>query len=97
MWGRSRRNVPISREILLAVFKTEEEIQRILQRKENELKRKQERRKKQELNLVQKKLKKEAHKYVMSGIDTKIGCLAQRAGNLPQDFARSRVLATVFF
>uniref|UniRef100_A0A3Q3DJ16 Peter pan homolog n=1 Tax=Hippocampus comes TaxID=109280 RepID=A0A3Q3DJ16_HIPCM len=45
------------------IFKTEEEIQEILQRKEDELKNKQERRKKQELNVAQKKLKKEAHKY----------------------------------
>ncbi|XP_051905401.1 suppressor of SWI4 1 homolog [Hippocampus zosterae] len=54
------------------IFKTEEEIQEILQRKEAELKSKQERRKKQELNVAQKKLKKEAHKKkCLAGIKSK--------------------------
>uniref|UniRef100_A0A3Q2Y7C5 Peter pan homolog n=1 Tax=Hippocampus comes TaxID=109280 RepID=A0A3Q2Y7C5_HIPCM len=53
------------------IFKTEEEIQEILQRKEDELKNKQERRKKQELNVAQKKLKKECLAGIKSEGDDK--------------------------
>ncbi|XP_077475703.1 suppressor of SWI4 1 homolog [Stigmatopora argus] len=44
------------------IFKTEEEIQEILQRKETQIQAKEERRKKQEKNVAQKKTQREEHK-----------------------------------
>ena len=49
----------------LTVFKTEEELQEILNRKEAQLKEKDARRKKQAQNVAEKLAKREQHKYEM--------------------------------
>ena len=53
------------RSASLAVFKTEEELQEILNRKEAQLKEKDVRRKKQAQNVALKKEKREQHKYAI--------------------------------
>lgn len=49
---------------VLTVSKTEEEIQEILERKEAQLKEKEERRKHQEQNVAKKKEQRAEHKYI---------------------------------